>query len=384
MNMARPLPSSSRRTLSCVKTVLAVACLCPATPQLCLGQAVETLRGLIPTGSALGIDLEYGVLLPGSVALYHRTATGAPKSWARLRLAASPMGRMRAELATADQELFPGASAALRASTTTFAGRRVARMVAPLDAKQHNFNRWEVEFSRYLIEPTVTLASANQWAVVELGPVFKYTTSEIDDDVLDSRATGTYGVGRFLQLGGRISTALSLTSQQQGGTHSLSVDLGGAAYPALLDVASPFAEVHGEVSGTAALPLPTMPTLTLRAGGKKLWGAVPFQEAAFLGGSNSLRSLPSRSLAGDAAVYGGAELHVALGNTSVFGRSATYGVMGIADAGRMYYDGVAGCWLYDVGGGVWVRPTEAGRRFGVGLASGPAGTRVFLQISKGQ
>jgi outer membrane protein assembly factor BamA len=149
----------------------------------------------------------------------------------------------------------------------------------------------------------------------------------------------------------------------------------------LLDVTNPFAEVHGEMAGSVTVSLPTSPTLALRVGGKKLWGTVPINEAAFLGGSGSLRAFGRRSLAGDAAVYGSAELRLTAGEVTLFQRQLRYGFLGLTDIGRIFYDGVSSDgWLNDVGGGLWFAPLGGEEVFSVGVARGPLGSRLFFSV----
>ncbi len=109
----------------------------------------------------------------------------------------------------------------------------------------------------------------------------------------------------------------------------------GTYYPQVWYVRSGFGEVHGQagvVLGTSSGP---RPTLALRAGGKRVFGDYPFHEAAFIGGSDSVRSLRPQRYAGDAAVYGNAELRLRLFRAS-FLVPADVGILGLADAGRVF------------------------------------------------
>src|SRR5690606_24854999 len=65
----------------------------------------------------------------------------------------------------------------------------------------------------------------------------------------------------------------------------------------------------GEAVAASYLPLslPLETTLAVRAGARAAWGEFPFEQAAFIGGSESLRGYPRQRYAGDAAVYGGVE-----------------------------------------------------------------------------
>jgi Omp85 superfamily domain len=111
----------------------------------------------------------------------------------------------------------------------------------------------------------------------------------------------------------------------------------------------------GSVSGEARryLSLGAGPVLALRAGGEMVRGDFPFQEAAFIGGPESLRGYPWQRFAGDAAAFGSAELRQPLGTVKLLIRGRL-GVLALADAGRVWVDGESrGGWHTDVGGGAW-------------------------------
>ncbi|HEU0298202.1 MAG TPA: BamA/TamA family outer membrane protein, partial [Longimicrobium sp.] len=111
----------------------------------------------------------------------------------------------------------------------------------------------------------------------------------------------------------------------------------------------------GSASGEARtyLSLGPGPVLALRAGGGMVRGDFPFQEAAFIGGPESLRGYPAQRFAGDAAAFGSAELRQPLGTVKLLIRGRL-GVFALADAGRVWLDGDSpGGWHTDVGGGAW-------------------------------
>jgi len=98
----------------------------------------------------------------------------------------------------------------------------------------------------------------------------------------------------------------------------------------------------------------TKPVLALRAGGKKLFGDFPFFDAAFLGGSNTLRTEERQRYAGDASLYGTTELRVPVAKFPLI-LPLDVGVIGFMDAGRVYVDGDSpGGWHSAAGGGLWV------------------------------
>lgn len=127
--------------------------------------------------------------------------------------------------------------------------------------------------------------------------------------------------------------------------------------PAAGDVTRTFGAVDGEAATYLSVGQGGfVPTLALRAGGRKVWGTYPFQEAAFLGGKTTVRLGRENRFAGDAAVFGNAELRLQLGEIFLL-LPGHFGVFGLADAGRVFYapDPVgADTWHTAVGGGVWI------------------------------
>ena len=122
------------------------------------------------------------------------------------------------------------------------------------------------------------------------------------------------------------------------------------------------------------------PTLALRAGGKKVFGNYPFFEAAYLGGGlggidtaagvgaavgdEPIRGLQRHRYAGDAAVYGNADLRLYVSRFRIL-LPGEWGVFGFGDGGRVYLEssgvptpglGVlqgSDKWHYGYGGGLW-------------------------------
>jgi len=77
-------------------------------------------------------------------------------------------------------------------------------------------------------------------------------------------------------------------------------------------VTAPFGEGHAEASSYLTAHIPLHPTLALRVAGKKVWGTYPFYEAAYIGGATTVRGFVEHRFAGDAALYGNAELRLSV------------------------------------------------------------------------
>ena len=159
--------------------------------------------------------------------------------------------------------------------------------------------------------------------------------------------------------------------------------VGGTAYPAIWDVNDMFGEVHGEASTYLTPHTSFGPTLALRAGGKKVWGDFPFFESAFVGGASTVRGLREQRYAGDAAVYGNAELRVRLGRFFVV-LPGDFGVFGIADVGRVYLEGESSdTWHSGVGGGIWFAFLDRANTLSASLVKGDDRTGFYLRAGFG-
>ena len=150
-------------------------------------------------------------------------------------------------------------------------------------------------------------------------------------------------------------------------------------YPALWDVEDTFGELHGEAATYLTPRTSFGPTLALRAGAKKVWGTFPFFESAFVGGASTVRGLREQRYAGDAAVYGNAELRLGLGHFFVL-LPGTFGVFGIADVGRVYLEGESSdVWHTGFGGGLWFAFLERANTMTLSLVSGDDRTAFYLR-----
>ena len=205
---------------------------------------------------------------------------------------------------------------------------------------------------------------------VSVGPLVKFTVTDsvAGQYIADAHP---YGFGRFGQAGMelRLHHELSGPAPSRNAGHELfardparhlELDATAVWYPALLDAAHAFGSVAAVARAYLTLPAPKSPVLALRAGGQRVFGQYPWFEAAFLGGRESLRTATREQYAGDASVYGSAELRVPLSRFR-FALPLNTGVLGFVDVGRVYVDGASpGGWHAGSGLGVWlgaVKPT---------------------------
>ncbi len=164
---------------------------------------------------------------------------------------------------------------------------------------------------------------------------------------------GSQGIEPFGRVQGVASLRLDTRDRQYYPRHGVRMEVAGRVTPPIWDAS----ETYGRLEATAAtylpLPIPLQPILALRGGGARVWGDAPFYEAAFLGGSNSLRGHQRERFAGDAMVFGNAELRVPVAEINFILRG-DLGVSALADVGRVYVDGESpGGWHDAQGGSIW-------------------------------
>lgn len=213
-----------------------------------------------------------------------------------------------------------------------------------------------------------------QRSFLSLGPIFKRNTPH----VMEGSRPQFFGVETetVSQMGVRLEGVLNGNAPGAMPRSGLSLRFGASSYPGVQDIPEAFHEAH--VVAASYLSLGGS-VLALRAGGKHIWGdAFPLHEAAFLGGAESLRGYRWNRFAGDASAFGGAELRVPLTRLTLFTRG-NFGVLGLADAGRVWYQNESeGGWHAGYGGGVWFE--TLGQVASLSYAKGEDEGRFYIKL----
>jgi len=209
---------------------------------------------------------------------------------------------------------------------------------------------FDVQQRQWIVRPALGFA----WGPggdISLGPIVKYVTTDSLRRTFISRDR-PLGFPRFGQAG------LQLRAEQEKHdsllTRGFALEAVAAYYPQVWDVENPFGEISGLARGYFTFPFLMRPTLALRAGAKRVFGEMPYYEAAFVGGRRSLRFLHRQRFAGDVAVHGTSELRVPLLRFNYF-LPWSFGAIGFVEAGRVYNDGEsANGWHRAYGYGGWI------------------------------
>jgi hypothetical protein len=235
------------------------------------------------------------------------------------------------------------------------------------DVRDHFY---DVDQTHWLFHPAVGFALGPE-SDLSLGPVIRYTVTDSARNQFISQQR-PYGFGRFGQAGLQLKLHYDTrdkTEYVDDKTDSIKprvvVDIAGAGYPAMWDVTSAYEAASAVVSAYFTVPVPKLPVLAFRAGAKKLFGDFPYFDAAFLGGSSSLRIEHRQRFAGDGSLYGTAELRVPVAQFPLV-LPLDVGAIGFADAGRVYLDGDSpGGWHTAAGAGFWVGMVNPGNSVNV-------------------
>lgn len=183
------------------------------------------------------------------------------------------------------------------------------------------------------------------------------------------------GLGAFGRVGFRLGLELDRTDRDPVPARGWRFRAHVAAYPPVWDVAESFSTATAV--GSAYVPLlGDGPHLAVRAGAAMASGRFPVQHAATVGGRTTLRGYAWQRYTGDTSAYGSTELRVPAGSLSLFVRWQL-GVFGLADIGRVWFDGRSqGGWHTGVGGGFWL--SALGQSFSLAYARGEE-HRLYLQ-----
>ena len=266
---------------------------------------------------------------------------------------------------------------------------------------------YEVEQNHFAFAPSLELGagghqgsgshggmkSPRSQLTVAFGPVLKYSNTPLssnEGNFIASRDHPWYGTGSFGQAGAQGEIFYDARDNSGYPTRGILTRVAAALYPGAWDVESAFGSMDGETRAYLTAPVPTNPTLALRAGGRKVWGTFPFHESAFLGGpgltggdasGGSLRGFRKNRFAGDTALYGNSELRLVLAKIRLL-VPGELGLFAAADAGRVFYSGDpddADRWHTSTGGGLWLSFLQRMQTLSVAVVNGDDLRGVYLR-----
>lgn len=151
-------------------------------------------------------------------------------------------------------------------------------------------------------------------------------------------------------------------------TRGLFLNLQGSYSPKVGKLRDDMVRIQGDARLYLSAKLLMPMTLALRAGGEHIWGEYPFFEAAFLGGTSTLRGFDKNRFAGNASAFANAELRAYLFQLKLLVPHYV-GFFLSADGGKVFVTGEKSDTFHRaVGGGLWVAPVSPENVFSVGYA----------------
>src|SRR6266550_815070 len=238
---------------------------------------------------------------------------------------------------------------------------------------------YEIKQTQLSFRPALGF-SLNQLSDISVGPIIRYTRTDSLPGSVANNDKGSfiagarpYGFPHFGQAGAQIK--LHYDSKYAPLPDTMRpravVDIIGSGYPAAWDVKNSYESISGVAEGFFTLPAKNRPVLALRAGGKKLFGDFPYFDAAYVGGSSSLRTEERQRYAGDASLYGTTELRVPVAKFPLI-VPLDVGLIGFLDIAKVYVNGDSpGGWHKGTGGGFWVGFLNPGTSLNVLFSNNP-------------
>ncbi len=241
---------------------------------------------------------------------------------------------------------------------------------------------FRVQQTDYLLAPSISLPLGRRLQL-SAGPRFHYSKTDFEQDRFISLAR-PYGSGDFGSASVGADLQFDTRDRANAATRGVLLTAGASYFPEVFDVVRNFGEAHGEAATYfTAKSLPLEPTLAFRAGAKKVWGTFPFQESAFIGGVETVRLGRQNRYAGDAAVYGGAELRLFLTRFFLL-IPGDFGVFGLGDVGRVFLDGESSDrWHGAAGGGIWISFLSRANTLSMAVSRGEERTGLYVKAGFG-
>ncbi len=235
---------------------------------------------------------------------------------------------------------------------------------------------YAISLYQFTLYPALALSRGEKGHLL-FGPVVKYSDSGGSEPVTVLAQEGPRGFGKVGQLGAKAELRYDSRVNRPVLADGFEVRAESAFYPEIWDVDGEFGYVDGRID--VHRPLSRRLFLSLAAWGKKVWGdSFPFFEAAYLGGHRTTAGYNWNRFAGDASIYGVADLKVVVHHVRKL-IPGELGVMLQADTGRVWLEGEPSSkWHPSFGGGIFYAPFSRFALFEAGI--GRSTERTFFMF----
>jgi len=236
---------------------------------------------------------------------------------------------------------------------------------------------YRVRHKQLLVAPRVAIPLTPRLRLT-VGPLLKYAHTPSDPGTVLATTGPYYGAGDFGQIGARAGLELDTRDHTAAPARGVHLSIVGQWYPAAWDAVHAFGSVAAEASTYLSSGDPPSATLALRAGGAAVSGTVPFQELVYLGGETTVRGYAEQRFAGRRGAYGNVEVRLLAGRLP-FGDC---GILGLADAGRVWVPGESSDrWHSAAGGGLWLAwQHRRANTVSIAAARSPERTAIYIRV----
>jgi hypothetical protein len=192
-------------------------------------------------------------------------------------------------------------------------------------------------------------------AKAAIGVAYSFSDIALENEsLLEEFTHNRYGLGSFQMVELVSSLQYDTRDHQANPYQGIFLDLVCSYAPKLLDNRFDFFKSEIDARLFFTLKILTPMTFAFHMGGAKTWGDYPFFRGAFLGGNDNLRGYNRNRFAGDACLFGQAEIRAYLGSLKLV-LPARIGFHLFTEAGRVFKkDENSNQWHPAYGGGIWI------------------------------
>lgn len=202
------------------------------------------------------------------------------------------------------------------------------------------------------------------------------------DSTLYIGTSQPYGSPEFSEAGLTATASYDTRDVLGAPRRGVYATLDGAWYPVVEEGGAPFGTLTASVAGYHTPNWWRAMTVATRLSGTATFGDTPYFEAAFVGGGRTVRGLPQGRYEGNQAVYANLDLRLRVSRIQ-FVLPWDFGVLGLADVGRVFVSGESsGIWHPSFGGGLWVALLDRSLAASLNVATG-AGQGTFINAAGG-
>jgi hypothetical protein len=303
------------------------------------------------------ITPDYGLFIGGGPILYEYGFRAHPEVY-RMELRAgiaTTAVRFRLDYLAEFFTLVPGARVSLHLRASQIESQNFFGFgnETPLSEDLLRIGYYRVHQQDVLLQPSIDVPIHPDIAL-SAGVGLNYVATDLRDgtSLQDLKPYGSEKSMGLLRLFSGVG--IDTRGHSSASTGGVVLDAEASFFPKAIDIEKPFGKIKADARAYLSPGESADATLALRVAGEKAWGdMVPFFELPSVGGYGSVRAFDGQRFTGDASAFGSAEGRIGLARITLL-VPGTFGVLVLADAGKVYRSGIGSrLWHTSVGGGVW-------------------------------